>query len=135
MCLSFLGSYMAICWLFYPDPGLAIISLSIGAAVGHSLVPLFLDACMSNYGLHGCLLLCAGLTLQCAPSGLVLHSLRQCFVTEDKTEGADKQSSPTKCSMYKLLFSDVVILLILLNAFLMVFSGTYFTDLSYTFSH
>lgn len=132
LCISYVGSYIAICWLFYPDPGVALVSLSIGGAVGHGVLPLLLEALLSQYGLHGCLLMCSGLTLQCAPSGLLLHSLRQYFVQENEAQEKHETSSSTNCSVYKSLFSDVVVLLILTNSFLMFLTGKSYRYIYYT---
>lgn len=126
MCLSYVGSYTAICWLFYPNPSLPLTSLSIGGAVGHCLVPLIIERCLSEYGLNGCLLLCAGLTLQCAPCGLMIHTVRQYFVTRNECQELFETLSPTTNSVFKTLFSDVLVLLVWANSFLMALSSKCF---------
>lgn len=123
MCVCFLSVFIVVSWLFHEDPGLALVSVTIGGSVGQCIMPLIFDVIVSTYALPNAFILVSAIALQCIPCGLLLRGIERPRVRTNDVSVKNVTSS-TISTLYRLL-SDVLVMLVLTNSFFVSLTGKY----------
>ena len=127
MCVCYLSAFIAISRSFHGDPGLALVSLTIGGSAGQCIMPLIVDLLVSSYAVPSAFIVLSAVTLQCAPFALVMHvSANQGVISDALIEHHDvreKNVTSSSWSLFRRLLMDALVMIVLINSFLVALTG------------
>ncbi|XP_053381923.1 monocarboxylate transporter 4-like [Mercenaria mercenaria] len=120
MSLCYLGSFITVSWVFHENPGVSLVFLTTGSSLGQVVMPYVTDIFISVFGWSGAYMLLAGIALNCAACGVLIHSSRDFF-----HKGDNKDMESTFCDRVcdRALLTDPILLMTLLNVLLLATTG------------
>ncbi|XP_060598100.1 uncharacterized protein LOC132751904 [Ruditapes philippinarum] len=120
MSLCYLGSFITVSWIFNENPGVALVFLTTGSSLGQVVMPYVIDVFITEFDWSGAYMLLAGIALNCAACGILIHCSSGFF---HKGENQDMESSFCNRICDKTLLTDPILLMTLLNVLLLATTG------------
>lgn len=94
MSVNFLSGFVVINWTFVKHRKVALSVLTLGSALGQTILPYITVALVSEYYWNGCLLILSAITaLNCIPCGLIIYYSKPYFHKGDTAKATDSVSN------------------------------------------